>query len=54
MQPLDGMKKHPGSEVADLYDDRMKSERMTGVSPELLGTIRVTAGISTRYKRLQD
>ncbi len=31
--PLNGIKKHPGSEATGLYDDRMKSERMTGARP---------------------
>lgn len=35
--PLDGMKKHPGNEVAGLYDNRMKSERMLGARPQTFG-----------------
>ena len=51
---LNDVKRRGEYEATGLYDDRMKSERMVGVSPELLGTIRVTTGISVRYRRLQD
>lgn len=51
---LNDVKRRGEYEATGLYDDRMKSERMVGVSPELLGTIRITAGISVRYRRLQD
>lgn len=51
---LNNVKRRGEYEATGLYDDRMKSERMVGVSPELLGTVRITAGISVRYRRLQD
>lgn len=51
---LNNVKRRGEYEATGLYDDRMKSERMVGVSPELLGTIRITASISVRYRRLQD
>lgn len=51
---LNNVKRRGEYEATGLYDDRMKSERMVGVSPELLGAIRITAGISVRYRCLQD
>ena len=32
----------------------MRIGRMTGTSPELFGSMHVTASVSVRYKRLQD